>query len=110
MLTQEIINYALGIAALVSIGANLYSSIKKPQEQSEINDKIFDERMLNMKEAFRVETSGLKELVTNLRDNHLHTIEEKMNKHIENQTINEREVAGKLGGIDAKLEILIKSK
>lgn len=74
MLSQEIITYILGLAALVSIGVSVYNSLKKPQEKSAIQDAVFG-----------VKLQDLEKTVINLRDNHIHTIECKLDKHISDQ-------------------------
>lgn len=75
MLTQEIITYLLALSALVSIIFSIYNSFKKPQEKAEIKDAVFD-----------VKFRSLESTVINLRDNHLHTLDTKLDAHIsENQ-------------------------
>lgn len=92
----SIIGGCLGIAGAV-FGSFVY--FRTPQEKSEVNDAVFDEKF-----------DSLKELVINLRDNHLHSIDSKLDKHIEDQTRNELIVAGTLGSISAKLDMITKRK
>ena len=83
----------------IAVGSAVFAVFlffRRPQEKGEVNDAIFDERF-----------SALKDLVVNLRDNHLHTIESKLDNHMTSQAQNELAVATKLGGIEAKLDMLI---
>jgi hypothetical protein len=83
----------------IAVGSAVFAVFlffRRPQEKGEINDAIGDERY-----------TSLKDLVLNLRDNHLHTIETKLDNHISAQAVNELMVATKLGGIEAKLDMLI---
>lgn len=104
MLTPEILNYILGFIALMSIAFNIWSKVRKPQEDiekkqavsdkeieskatillakeveakadilakqvqwtSESNEKRFSEMQLNIRES------------TALAQNHIHTIQEKV--------------------------------
>lgn len=72
---QTALTYIIGLGTVLSFLFTWYNSIRKPQERSEVNDACFNERL-----------SSLRETVISLRDNHLHSIEEKLDKHIaENQ-------------------------
>jgi hypothetical protein len=93
-ITSEIIY--LGIAIVSAIFA-VFLFFRRPQEQGEINDKVSDEKYI-----------ALKDIVINLRDNHIHTLDLKLDKHISDQTTNELNVAKQLGSIEAKLDMLIK--
>lgn len=79
MNTPEIIYL---IIAIISALFGVIMFVRKPQEKSEVNDAVFDERF-----------NSLKEIVVNMRDNHLHTLECKLDKHIEKQIENEKIIA-----------------
>lgn len=99
MFTSENIGLILQIATLLGIIFAIYSYFRKPQEQGEINDKVFD-----------VKFDALEKTVINLRDNHIHSIAEKLDKHIsESQDIALRS-AERMGGIEAKIDILLSNK
>jgi len=72
MLTQENISIAIQIFTLFGIVFGVYFYLRRPQEKGEITDALFAERF----------TQFDRELA-NLRDNHIHTIETKLSKHIE---------------------------
>lgn len=94
--TQEIIYLTIAVGSAV-FAVFLY--FKKPQEQEEIKSAVFEEKI-----------TSLRELVANLRDNHIHTIESKLDKHIESQISNDLRIANTLGCIETKLDMLIKNK
>ena len=99
MITPEILNYILGILAIAGTAFGVYNYIRKPQEKGEVNDAVFDTKM-----------SALKDLVINLRDNHLHTLECKLDKHIEENQRDAIKTAEINGRIEAKLDMIIKNK
>lgn len=97
MITQETLTF---IIAILSIGAFVFSIFlyfRKPQEKSEINDAVFD-----------VKFKSLESLFVNLRDNHLHTLDVKLDLHIESQQKNDMMVCEKLSRIETHLENLLK--
>lgn len=97
MESQEILQLIIGVLAIGGSVFGVFNFFRKPQEKAEIKDAVFDEKF-----------NYLKEIVVNLRDNHIHTVDSKLDKHIEKQDIFEREVCGKLGGIEAKIDMIIK--
>lgn len=60
--------------AVGSVGVSFFMYFNKPKEKSAIVDAVFSEKL-----------NTLEKTMTNIRDNHLHTLDEKMNKHIEAQ-------------------------
>jgi hypothetical protein len=97
MITQEFITYALGIVALLNVGAVLWTSIRKPQETSQLNDAIFEERF-----------NSLNATVTNLRDNHLHTLDSKLESHTRENQIFALETTKSLTKLETLMEQLLK--
>jgi hypothetical protein len=97
MLNQEIITYSLGIVALLNVGVVVWSSIRKPQEKSQLNDPILEERF-----------NGLNAVVTNLRDNHLHTLESKLDKHISDNQLFAIDNTKSLTRVETLLEQILK--
>ena len=96
-LTQETLTFIIGIGTILSLIFGYYNSIKKPQQKGEVVDARFDERF-----------NALKDIVINLRDNHLHTIETKLDDHIKENhdyCIKQAEQYGKILGL---LEQVIK--
>jgi flagellar basal body-associated protein FliL len=87
---QEIIYLVIAVGTTVF---SVYLYFRKPQEKSEVNDAVFD-----------VKFQTLEKLVTNLRDNHIHTIESKLDLHIENQNKSELTMAKTIGRIETILE------
>ena len=96
MITQENISLVIQLVTLLGIIFGVFTFFRKPTEDLETKDAVFNVRF-----------DALEKLVVNLRDNHIHTLDEKIDKHIADQNISEREVANKLGGIEAKLDFLI---
>lgn len=97
MITQEIITYALGISALISIGATVYNSLKNPQEKSDILDAILNEKFKNLQAT-----------VVNLRDNHIHTLESKLDSHIQENQLKYLQDAKWQGRVEVLLENIVK--
>jgi hypothetical protein len=97
MITEQNISIVIQIATLLGIVFGVYAYFRKPQEKGELTDAVFAQRFTQFDRD-----------LANLRDNHIHTISEKLDKHIDSQSTNDREVAGKLGGLDAKIDILLK--
>ena len=85
------------IIAVASAVFAVFLFFRKPQEKGEVNDAVFDTKM-----------SALKDLVINLRDNHLHTLECKLDKHIEENQRDAIKTAEINGRIEAKLDMIIK--
>lgn len=72
---QTTLTFIIGIATIFSFVFTWYNSIRKPQQKAEVEDVRFQEKF-----------QALEKVVLNLRDNHIHTIEQKLDKHItENQ-------------------------
>ena len=99
MITQEVLTYMLGISAIISIVLSVWTTIRKPQEKSELSDAVFSTKF-----------DSLEKIVVNLRDNHLHTISERLDTHIKEQSKNELLVCEKLARIETKLETILKHK
>lgn len=96
-ITEENISIIIQITTLIGIIFAVYLYFRKPQEKSEINDEVF-----------KVQFDALEKTVINLRDNHIHTLDEKLSKHIcESQDAALRS-AEKMGAIEAKIDMLIK--
>lgn len=108
MLTQEIITYLLGLAALVSIGFSVYNSLKKPQEKSAIDDAVFDVKLNNLSSTNSEKINSLEKLVINLRDNHIHSLDQKLDKHISDQQVSSLDQARWQGRVETLLENISK--
>ena len=88
------------LITILTVGINIYFSLRNPQEKSETTDAVFDERMKNYEKTT--------EKALELALNHSHTVEMKLDKHIsESQDVAIRG-AEKMGSIEAKLDMLIK--
>lgn len=99
MITEENISIILQILTVLGIIFAVYFYFRTPQEKSEVNDAVFD-----------VKFNALEKLVVNLRDNHIHTLDEKLSKHIsESQEVALRG-AEKMGSIEAKLDMIINKR
>lgn len=108
MSAQEILQLIIAILAIGGSVFGVFNFFRKPQIKSEVNDAVFNEMVKGLKKETDIKYDSIKELVINLRDNHMHTIDLKLDKHIENDDSFQRDVCGKLGGIQATLDILIK--
>jgi hypothetical protein len=91
------IPFILQILTLLGIIWGVYNGINKPQQKGELTDAVFAERF----------TQFDRELA-NLRDNHLHTLGIKLDKHIEDQKENEMLVCEKLARIETKQDLILK--
>ena len=60
----------LGIALVTALFA-VYLYFRKPQEQSESNDRVFN-----------IQLNNVEKTIQNLADNHVHTLEVKLDAHI----------------------------
>lgn len=96
-INQETLTFLIGIGTIFSFVFTYYNSIRKPQQKGEVVDARFDERF-----------NALKDIVINLRDNHLHTMAEKLDKHIEDNQRTCLEQAKQMGKIEGLLEQIIK--
>ena len=97
MFNQANLSITIQVLTLLGIAWAIYASLKRPQEKSELNDAIFDSKFLS-----------LENMVKKIELNDLHELRGMMNTHITSQAVHDREIAGKLGGIEARLDILIK--
>lgn len=86
----------LGIA-IVSALFGVIMWVRRPQEKSEVTDAVYAEKF-----------SSLEKLVLNLRDNHLHTLEVKLDSHIDKQHCSDIENVKQHEQILTKLDFLIK--
>lgn len=93
MLDQEALTYIIGILVIIGTGFSAFNYLRKPQERSEINDAVVDEKIANLKLNTDEKITGVKDLIVNLRDNHLKHMDEKFDKHIEKQIENEKLIA-----------------
>jgi len=90
---QTALTYIIGLGTILSFIFTWYNSIRKPQEKGEVNDACFNERL-----------TSLRETVVSLRDNHLHSIEEKLDKHIAENQRDSIEIAKQMSRIETLLE------
>lgn len=86
-ISAQTISIIVGLVSLGSMGVTIVMSVKKPQFRSELIDAVFAEKFKNLESNTHQTTNELAKSIANLRDNHIHTIESKLDKHIqENQT------------------------
>jgi len=97
MFNQANLSIIIQVITLLGIAWAIYNSLKKPQEKSEVNDAVFDTK-------FR----SLEDMVKKIELNDLHELKGMFNTHITNQNSYERDMCGRLGGIEAKIDLLIK--
>lgn len=102
MTLQEIISISIQIITLIGIIFAVFLYFKKPQERSEVNDAIFNERMTSYEKTT--------EKAVQLALNHSHTVESKIDRHINESQEVALSVAGKMGSIEAKLDMLINKR
>ena len=97
MITTENISTLLQLLTLGGVIFAIYAYFRKPQEKGELIDAVFSERF----------TQFDRELA-NLRDNHIHTIDQKLSQHIEDQHKSEMNNIEKLSRLETKLDTLIR--
>lgn len=108
MITEENISIALQVATVIGMIFAVYLYFRKPQEKSETNDAVFDEKLCNLSKNTDEKIGNLKDLVINLRDNHIHTLQSKLEDHIKESQDIAIKSAERQGEISAKLDMLIK--
>jgi hypothetical protein len=96
-INQEFLTYAIGIGTILSLIFTWYNSIRKPQQKGEVVDARFDEKY-----------KALNDIVINMRDNHLHTLEVKLDKHIEDNTKSCLDQVRQMTRIETLIEQIIK--
>jgi len=97
MLLQEKISIIMQIATLIGLIFAVYLYFRKPQEKSDITDAVFDVRF-----------NALEKTVINLRDNHIHTLDMKLDKHIQDNQIFMLENTKTCSRIETLIEQLMK--
>lgn len=83
-------------------------SIKKPQFKSELIDAVFAEKFRNLEINTHEKINGVEKLVINLRDNHMHTIESKLDQHIKDNQISSEANIRQMTRIETLIEQVIK--
>jgi hypothetical protein len=94
---QQALTFLIGILTILSFIFTWWNAIKKPQIKSEVEDAKFNEKF-----------KGLESIVLNMRDNHLHTLEVKIDKHIEENQRDCIDQTKQLSRIETLLEQLMK--
>jgi hypothetical protein len=69
---MTIVEYIYLVIAIISAIFAVYLYFRKPQELSESNDRLFNYQLDEMSKT-----------ITNLKDNHLHTLQTKLDCHID---------------------------
>lgn len=90
------ISLIIQVCTLLGIGYAVYNSLQKPQQKGELTDAVFSEKFTQLDRE-----------LANLRDNHIHTLGQKLDKHISDQAVNEMLVCEKLARIETKQDILL---
>jgi len=85
------------IIAVGSAAFAIFFYFRRPQEQGEINDKVFDEKF-----------SNLTNTVLEIKDNHLKHINDKLDRHIEKQIESEKLIASNFTKTFTLLDIIMK--
>jgi hypothetical protein len=96
-------NIMFGIGIL-SVAFNILQYIRKPQEKSEQNDAVFSVEFKNLEKTFTERFTQTDRDLANLRDNHLHTVEVKLDKHINDQQTSELTMAKTISRIETLLD------
>ena len=96
-ITQETLTFIIGIGTILSFIFTYQNSIRKPQQKGEVVDARFDEKF-----------TALRDVVLNLRDNHMHTLEVKLDAHIRENHIYCVKQAEQYGKIIGLLEQVMK--
>jgi flagellar basal body-associated protein FliL len=91
------LNTILQVVTLGGIVFAVWFAVRKPQEKSEVNDAVFGERFIS-----------LEKMVTNLRDNHLHTLDSKLDQHIRENQMVSIETTRSLTRMETLMEQLLK--
>lgn len=102
------ISILIGLGSLVTMVITVVMSIKKPQFKSELIDAVFAEKFKNLESNTHEKISGVEKLVINLRDNHMHTIESKLDQHIKDNQISSEGYIRQMTRIETLLEQVVK--
>lgn len=107
-LSQQTITLLIGIGSLVTMVITVVMSIKKPQFKSELIDAVFAEKFKNLETNTHEKINTLEKVVINLRDNHIHTIESKLDQHIKDNQLNAESNIRQMTRIETLLEQVIR--
>lgn len=102
------ISILIGLGSLVTMVITVVMAIKKPQFKSELIDAVFAEKFKNLESNTHEKINGVEKLVINLRDNHMHTIESKLDQHIKDNQISSEGYIRQMTRIETLLEQVIK--
>lgn len=94
---QTKISIGMQIITLGGVVFAVYLYFRSPQEKSEMNDAVFDIRL-----------QGLEKLVTNLKDNHIHTLDTKLSQHIADYQTFAIDTTKSLTRVETLLEQILK--
>ncbi len=94
---QSTLTYIIGLGTILSFIFTWYNSIRKPQKKGEIQDAVFETKL-----------NELTKTVSSLRDNHIHTIEQKLDKHIKENQRDSIALTKQMTRIETLLEQVIK--
>jgi hypothetical protein len=107
MFNQANLSVIIQVVTLLGVAWAIYNSLKKPQEESITNDKVFDQKFLSLTEKFDTRFQDMKDGVVKVMQNDLQEVKQGLKDHVTNQGIYERDMAEKYGRFDAKLDVLI---
>ena len=118
MLPQETLTYIIGITVLANVALTVYNSLRKPQVDLEKEDIKVQNKANSLVQQVEWEkqatSSRFKEIqdsfykILEVNQNHLHTLEVSLNKHIEDNTKNNLEVAKTLSHIETLISTHLK--
>lgn len=97
MLTHETLDIIIQVLTLGGIVFAVWLAVRKPQEKSEVNDAVFNERFV-----------ALEKMVTNLKDNHIHSLDQKLDGHIASTQMFMLETTRTTSKIETLVEQLLK--
>jgi hypothetical protein len=107
MFNQANLSITIQVLTLLGIAWAIYASLKKPQEESITNDKVFEEKFTALSARFDTRFQDMKDGVVKVMQNDLQEVKQGLKDHVTNQGIYERDMAEKYGRFDAKLDVLI---
>lgn len=87
------LNTLIQICTLLGIIFGVYLYFRRPQEDTETRNAVFNERFNN-----------LEGIVLNLRDNHIHTLQEKLEDHVKFESAWQMETSRQIERLNVILE------
>lgn len=68
----------LFIIAIITFVSKIVFDVKNPQNKSELNDALFTQALETLRKDMELNFTKMEKTISNLKDNHLHTLDTKI--------------------------------